>query len=114
MIISCTTRGAAPEPVVGREVSTLLQKRAALADPPVTLAVTDDVALGIAELFRSPTESGQVMERFCRTGSIEADELIEAARFEQGYATQEGHAALYCLIGWARSRLHEAAHSHAS
>jgi hypothetical protein len=44
------------------------------------------------------------MDHFLRTGSIDSDELIRAARFEQGYATAEGHAALYCLIGWARSR----------
>jgi len=46
-----------------------------------------------------------VLDRFHRTGSADADELMEAARFEQGYASPEGHAALYCLIGWVRSRV---------
>lgn len=79
------------------------------------MTVADTVALGIAEWFRSPTLSGQVMDRFVRTGSADSDELIEAARFEQGYATPEGHAALHCLIGWVRSRVHKSAkHSHAS
>lgn len=105
MIITCRAKSPAPDIVVAMEVSALLQKRAALDNPPVSLAVSDVVALGIADLFRSPTLSGQVMERFVRTGSIDGDELIEAARFEQGYASPEGHAALHCLIGWVRSRM---------
>ncbi len=41
-------------------------------------------------------------------GMIWADsaQLIEAARTEQGYASAEGHAALYCLIGWVHGQLH--------
>lgn len=80
-----------------------------MADPPVSIAVSDPVALGIAALFRSPTATGQVMDDVFRTGSVASDELIRAAQFEQGYASPEGHAALYCLIGWARSRAHRGA-----
>ena len=87
----------------------MLDRRATLSHPPVTLAIPDAVALGIAGLFRSPTPSEQVFDRFFSTGSAEAAELIEAARTEQGYASPEGHAALYCLIGWARARVHRQA-----
>jgi hypothetical protein len=71
---------------------------------PVTVAVSDAVALGIAALFSSRTESGQVLERFSRHGVVDSAELLEAATFEQGYASPEGHAALYCLIGWVRAQ----------
>lgn len=90
---------------VAREVSAVLERRGALAHPPVSLAVSDAVALGIAGLFAGSTLSGQVLDRFARTGETDADELIQAARFEQDYCSPEGHAALYCLIGWARSRM---------
>ncbi len=33
-------------------------------------------------------------------------ELIAAAEFEQGYASPEGYAALYCLILWVRAQVH--------
>jgi hypothetical protein len=68
------------------------------------MAVSDSAALGIAGTFSSQTPSGQVFERLYRKGSVDSDELIEAARVEQGYASPEGHAALYCLIGWARAQ----------
>ncbi|WP_209305435.1 hypothetical protein [Blastococcus sp. CT_GayMR20] len=84
----------------------VLDRRAALKHPPVTLAVSDAVALGIAGIFRSPTPSGEVLGRFYRTGSVDSAQLIEAARTEQGYASPEGHAALYCLIGWVNAQLH--------
>ncbi len=101
-----TSRASAParDLDVAREVSSVLERRAALSHPPVSMAVSDAVALGIAGIFRSATDSGQVFDRFLRTGSIDAGELIQAARFEQGYASPEGHAALYCLIGWAQAR----------
>lgn len=76
-----------------------------MAHPPVSLAVSDAVALGIAGLFRGPTPSGRVMDRFCVIRSADSDDLIHAAEFEQGYASPEGHAALHCLIGWVRSRV---------
>jgi hypothetical protein len=50
-----------------------------------------------------------VFSRFYRNGAIDSAELIEAARTEQGYASPEGHAALHCLIGWVRSRVHRQA-----
>lgn len=105
-----TTRGAAPatDLEVAREVSVVLERRAALPQPPPSLTVSDAVALGIAGVFAGATESGRVLERFHRSGSANSAELIAAARFEQGYASAEGHAALYCLIGWARSRALEA------
>jgi hypothetical protein len=93
---------------VAVEISDVLDRRGALKHPAVTLAVSDAVALGIAGLMRSPTPAGRVLDRFYRTGEIDGAELIEAAETEQGYASPEGHAALYCLIGWVRSRLHRA------
>ncbi|MCW2633710.1 MAG: hypothetical protein JWQ99_77 [Blastococcus sp.] len=89
------------------EVAQVLDRRGALKHPPVSLAVSDPVALGIAGLFRSPTPSGQVLERFFRHGGADSHELIEAAQLEQGYASAEGHAALHCLIGWVRARVHQ-------
>jgi hypothetical protein len=109
LIITCRTTSPAPESVVFREVASVLEKRGQLGDAPVSLAVSDAVALGVATLFTSSTLSGQVMGRFASTGRADSDELIEAARFEQGYTTPEGHAALHCLIGWARSRVHSSA-----
>jgi hypothetical protein len=91
---------------VAVEISEILDRRGALKNPAVTLAVSDAVALGIAGLLRSPTPAGKVLDRFYRTGEIDSEELIEAARTEQGYASPEGHAALYCLIGWVRGRVH--------
>jgi hypothetical protein len=69
------------------------------------MAISDAAARGIAALFISATPSGQVLERFYRSGSADGTELVEAARTEQAYASPEGHAALYCLIGWIRARL---------
>jgi hypothetical protein len=112
LIITCRAKSAAPDAQIAREVSVVLERRAALSNPPVSIAVPDTVALGIAGAFCSATPSGQVMDRFFRTGSVDDEELIAAAQFEQGYASPEGHAALYCLIGWVRSRVHRrAAHS---
>ena len=114
MLINSRSSTPAAESVVAREVSSVLQRRAAMADPPESLTVSDAVALGIASLFSSRTSTGQVMGYFVRTGRIDSEELIQAARFEQGYATAEGHAALYCLIGWARSRAHQGAQQSAT
>jgi hypothetical protein len=90
---------------VAAEVIRLLDRRAALPHPPVTLTVSDSVALGIAGLFRSPSLTGQVFDRFHTGGAVSSGELIEAARFEQGFASAEGHAALRCLILWVQGRL---------
>jgi hypothetical protein len=90
---------------VTREVSAVLERRGALAHPPATLAVSDAVARGIAVMFSGPTPSGRVVDRFARTGRTDAEELIDAARFEQDYSSAEGHAAMHCLIGWIRSRM---------
>jgi hypothetical protein len=106
VIITCRTKSPAPDAQIAAEVWQILDRRAALKHPSVTLTVSDAVALGIAEYFRSQTPSGQVLDRFCRHLRIEHTELLEAARTEQGYAGPEGHAALYCLIGWAQGRLH--------
>ena len=106
MIVTCRASIPAGDLVVAADVSNVLERRGALKHPPVSLAVSDAVALGIAGIFRSPTDSGQVLERFYRAGSIDSAELLEAARAEQGFASAEGHAALYCLIGWVHSRVH--------
>lgn len=87
------------------EVQQVLERRSALSRAPITLAVSDAVALGIASLLRSPTAAGQVLANFARTGSVDSDALIEAAGSEQGYASAEGGAALYCLVVWARSKV---------
>ena len=106
MIVRCKATAAAPELHVVTEVAGVLDRRAALKHPPVTLAISDAVALGIAAIFRSPTPSGMVLDRFYRSGSGDSAQLIEAARTEQGYASPEGHAALYCLIGWVHGQVH--------
>jgi hypothetical protein len=106
LIVSCRTTVPAADLVVAAEISRVLEKRSALKHPPVSLAVSDAVALGIAGIFRSKTDSGMVLDRFFRLGSIDSAELLEAARTEQGFASPEGHAALYCLIGWVHSQVH--------
>jgi hypothetical protein len=106
VIVSCRASVPAGELVVAAEVSNVLERRGALKHPHVSLAVSDAVALGIADIFRSDTVSGRVLDRFYRNGSIDSAELLEAARAEQGFASAEGHAALYCLIGWVHSRVH--------
>jgi hypothetical protein len=106
VILSCRSTVPAGDLVVAAEVSNVLERRGALKHPSVTVAVSDAVALGIAGLFRSPTPSGQVLERFYRSGSIDSVELLEAARAEQDFASPERHAALHCLIGWVHSRVH--------
>ena len=89
---------------VASEVSSVLERRAAFAEPPASLVISDAVALGIAGAFAGATESGRVMQRFHRRGCVDGHELVAAARFEQGFASAEGHAALFCLITWARNR----------
>lgn len=84
----------------------LLGRRAEMKHPPASLAVSDSVALGIANTFSSASQTGQVLEKFVRTGSADSKELMAAAEFEQGYAAPEGYAALYCLILWVRSQVH--------
>ena len=105
MIVS-NKASAAGDLAVAVEVSDVLERRGALKHPPVTLAVSDSTALGIAGIFRSPTASGLVMERFYRRGSVDSAELLQAARAEQDFASPEGHAALHCLIGWVHSKVH--------
>jgi hypothetical protein len=106
VIVSCRTTVPASDLVVAAEVSRILEKRSALKNPPVSLAVSDAVALGIAGIMRSKTDSGRVLDRFFRRGSIDSADLLAAARAEQGFASPEGHAALYCLIGWVHSQVH--------
>jgi hypothetical protein len=108
MIISSKASLHAGDLAVAAEITDVLQRRGELRHPPTSLAVSDAVALGIAGLFRSESDSGRVMQRFYRSGSADSDELIEAARVEQVFASPEGHAALYCLIGWARARVYAA------
>jgi hypothetical protein len=105
VIIACRATVPASDAEMAADISDVLRRRAAVDDPPVSIAVSDGVALGIAHLFRSTTPSGQVMERFGRGGSVESDALIEAARFEQGFASAEGYAALHCLVIWVRARV---------
>ena len=90
------------------EVVQVLDRRGSMKHPPVSMAVSDAVALAIAGVFRGSTPSGQVLDGFCRQGTADSQELIEAARTEQGHASAEGHAALYCLIGWVRAQVYVA------
>jgi hypothetical protein len=106
--ISCRATVPASDAQVAVEIWQVLDRRGALKNPAVTLAVSDAAARGIAGIFRSPTPAGRVFDRFYRTGQVDSDALIEAARTEQGYASAEGHAALYCLIGWVRGRVYRA------
>ena len=106
MKVSCRATVPASDMQVAVEIQEILDRRGALKHPAVTLAVSAAVALGIAGLMRSPTPAGKVLDRFYRAGEIDSAELIEAAQTEQGYASPEGHAALYCLIGWVRGRVH--------
>jgi hypothetical protein len=108
VIVTCSASTPASDAEVLANVADVLHRRAALKHPAVTLTVSDKVALGIAALLRGPTPSGQVLERFFRTGKADSGELIEAARTEQGYVGPEAHAALHCLIGWVRGRVHRA------
>ena len=91
---------------IAAEVAQVLDRRSALKHPPVSLAVSDAVAVAIAGLFRNAAPSGQVLDRFYRTGAADSTELIEAATLEQAFVSPEGHAALYCLIGWVRAQVH--------
>ena len=107
MNVSARVGAPASDEQVIAEVAQVLDRRGALKHPPMSLAVSDPVALGIAGLFRSPTPAGQVLERFFRHGVADSQELMDAAKVEQGYASAEGHAALHCLIGWVRAQVHQ-------
>jgi hypothetical protein len=106
VIIHCRALAAASDLTVLSEVAEVLAARGAVARAPVTVAVSDRVALGIAGMLRSATPSGQVLDRFSRTGTVDSAELLEAVRIEQGFASAEGHAALHCLAGWVRKQLY--------
>ena len=102
-----TARGVpATDAQVHSEVAQLLDRRAAMKHPPFSLTVSDSVALGIARLFRSTSLSGEVLDRFAAGRSVDSDELVEAVRFEQGYASPEGYAALRCLVLWVHNQEH--------
>ena len=107
MRITCPARVAATGSQIAAGVQQVLDRRASMARAPVTLAVSDAVALGIAGMFVSRTESGQLLDRFSRGEAVGTFELLEAVRFEQGYASPEDHAALYCLAGWVQAHLHK-------
>nr|WP_204261638.1 hypothetical protein [Blastococcus saxobsidens] len=87
-------------------IQQVLDRRGSMTHPPVGLAVNDAVALGIAGLFTSATDSGQLMDRLYRGGEVESTELLKAITFEKGYASPEGHAALHCLAGWVAAKVH--------
>ena len=93
---------------VSSESARLPDRRAGMKPPPFSLTVSDSVALGIARVFRSTSLSGEVLDRFAAGRSVDSDELVEAARFEQGYASAEGYAALRCLVLWVHHRTHRA------
>jgi hypothetical protein len=106
VIVSSRASAPAADVQVAAEVAEILDRRGALKHPPVTLTVSDSVALAIAGLFRSNSISGAVLDRFFRTGTVDSDDLIQAVEIEQTFASPEGHAALYCLSLWVRAQLH--------
>lgn len=106
MIVQCWAKAPASDLTVLADTAEILAARSAMERAPVTLAVSDRVALGIATMFRSATPSGQVLDRFSRTGTADSAELLEAVRTEQGYATAEAHAVLHCLAGWVRKQVY--------
>ncbi len=106
MLVTARIGSPAVEAQVANEVAKVLDRRGALKHPPVSLAVSDGVALAIAGTFANGGESGRVLDRFSRTGSADSGELIEAARLEQAFASPEEHAALHCLVGWVRAQVH--------
>ena len=106
MLVKARIGSPAVEGQVAAEVAQVLDRRGALRHPPVSLAVSDAVAVAIAGIFKNSASSGQVLERFHRSGVVDSTELIEAAQVEQIFASPEGHAALYCLAGWVRAQLH--------
>ena len=106
MLLSCRATSPAPESQIIAEMQQVLDRRGAMRHAPVSVAISDAVALGIAAIFSSPTPAGQVMDAFFRRGAIESAALLDAVRFEQGYASPEGHAALHCLAGWVRAQVH--------
>jgi hypothetical protein len=106
VLLSCRATSPAPDSQIVAEMHQVLDRRGSMKHAPVTVAVSDAVALGIAAIFASPTDSGQVLERFYRRGAIDSADLLKAIEFEQGYASPEGHAALYCLAGWVRAQVH--------
>ena len=103
MLLSCRATTFVFESQQEAEMQQVLDRRGSMKHAPVSVAISDAVALGIAALFVSPTESGQVLARFYRRGAIDSAVLLEAVAFEQGYASPEGHAALHCLAGWVRA-----------
>jgi hypothetical protein len=105
--ISCRATPPALDIEIATAVQQLLDRRGSMAHAPVSLTVPDNVAVGIAGLFSSRTDSGQLMQRFSRGGDVESAEFLEAIRFEQGYASPQGHAALHCLSGWVAARVHK-------
>ena len=106
MLVKARIGSPAVDGQVAAEVAQVLDRRGALKHPSVTIAVSDAVALAIAGIFKNAAPSGQVLDRFFRTGTADSTELIEAAQLEQIFASPEGHAALYCLIGWVRAQVH--------
>jgi hypothetical protein len=104
--ITVRTTRLATDSQVWSEVARVLDRRAAMKHPPFSLTVSDRVALGIARMYRSATLSGRVLDRFADGGTVDSDELLEAARFEQGFASPEGHAALRLLVLWVHHRTH--------
>jgi hypothetical protein len=106
VIVSSRASSPAADVQLNAEVAEILDRRGALKHPPVTLAVSDAVALAIAGVFRSDSISGRVLEKFYRSGVAESDELLQAIEIEQTFASPEGHAALYCLATWVRAQMH--------
>ncbi|WP_409331403.1 hypothetical protein [Trujillonella humicola] len=111
MIINSRAKAPAGDLTVLSEVASVLDARSAVVRAPVTVAVSDCTALGIAGMFSSATPSGQVLGRFARTGTADSGELLAAVRVEQGFASAEGHAALHCLAGWVRKQVYNGAGS---
>ena len=90
MLIRSTARTPATDNPVAREVPALLAWPAAKTHPPITLADSEAAAVGTAGPFRSPAATDQVMDSFTRNGTIDSDELIQAAQLSRAMPPPRG------------------------
>lgn len=111
MLVRSRTPTPATESQRATDVSATLERRAAMSNPPGSIAVPPAAAVAIAGLFHRPTPSARRWTAFTSPARPTARSSSRAARVEQGYASPEGYAALYCLIVWVNSRLHAGGHA---
>lgn len=77
MLVRSRTPTPATESQRATDVSATLERRAAMSNPPGSIAVPPAAAVAIAGLFHRPTPSGPAMDRFHITGEADSEELVE-------------------------------------